>query len=87
MGVSKSLRCDFDIHFRVRADGLIYEDRVIQAAANRTMVSVILPNDEVALEPDENHVLTLSLLVPDPQIELQSYLSTLTITDDDSKYS
>ena len=83
--VTKSLHCDFDIHFRVRADGLIYEDRVIQAAANRTMISIILPNDEVALEPDENHVLTLSLLVPDLQVELQSYLSTLTITDDDSK--
>jgi hypothetical protein len=82
--VSKSLHCDFDIHFRVMADGLIYEDRVIQAAANRTMISIILPNDEVALEPDENHVLTLSLLVPDLQVELQSYLSTLTITDDDN---
>ncbi|CAI8045944.1 hypothetical protein GBAR_LOCUS25393 [Geodia barretti] len=67
LGVSKSLRCDFDIHFRVRADGLLYEDWVIQAAAKRTMISVTLPNDEVALEPDEIHVLTLSLLVPDLQ--------------------
>ena len=53
----------------------------------RGLISVTLPNDEVALEPHENHVLTLSLLVPDLQVELQSYLSTLTITDGDSKYS
>ena len=84
--VSKSLPCDFDIHFQVHVDGLIYEERIFQSAENKTVIFITLPDDEVALEPDENYVLTLSLLVPDPQVELGSHLSNLTVMDDESKF-
>ena len=85
LSVSKSLPCDFDIHFRVHVDGLIHEEQILRSSDNKTVVSVTLPDDEVALEPDENYVLTLSLLVPDPQVELGSHLSNLTVVDDESK--
>ena len=84
--VSKSLPCDFDIHFQVHVDGLIYEERIFKSIENRTVVSVTLPDDKVALEPDENYVLTLSLVDPDPQVELGSNLSNLTVMDDESKF-
>ena len=83
--VFKSLPCDFDIHYRIRADGVIDKELILKAAENETMISVTLPDDDVALEPDENHVLMLSLSVPDPQVELGTHISSLTITDDDSK--
>ena len=83
--VSKSLPCDFDIFFRVHVDKLIYEESILRSSENKTVVSIALPDNEVALEPDENYVLTLSLLVPDPQVELGSHLSNLTITDNESK--
>ena len=84
--VSKSLPCNFNIHFQVHVDGLIYEEGLLEFTKNRTVISVTLPDDEVALESDENYVLTLSLLVPDPQVELGSHLSNLTITDNESKF-
>ena len=84
LNVSKSLPCDFDIFFRVHVDKLIYEESILKSSENTTVVSVTLPDDEVALEPDENYVLTLSLLVPDPQVELGSHLSNLTVMDDES---
>ena len=83
--VFKSLPCDFDILFRVHAEGIIDEELVLKAAENETIISVTLPDDEVALEPDENHMLILSLSVPDPQVELGTHISILTIADDDSK--
>ena len=85
LNVSKSLPCDFDIFLRVHVDELIYEESILRSSENTTVVSVTLPDDEVALEPDENYVLTLSLLVPDSQVELGSHLSNLTITDNESK--
>ena len=87
MVIFKSLPCDFNIHFQVRADGIIDQELVLKSPENETMISVTLPDDDVALEPDENHMLILSLSVPDPQVELGTHISSLTITDDDSKYS
>ena len=85
MSIFKSLPCGFDIHFQVHADGIIDQEFVLKSPENETMISVTLPDDDVALEPDENHMLILSLSVPDPQVELGTHISILTIADDDSK--
>ena len=87
MVVAKSVPCDFDIYFRVYADGLMDEDVILEATEGTAVVSIILPDDEVALEPDEIHLLTLSLVVYDPQVDLGHSLSHLTIIDDDSELS
>ena len=85
--VSKSLPCDFDIPFQVHVDGHFYEESIIRSTKNRAEISVFAADDKLALEPDKNHILTLSLAVLDPQVELSPFLSNLTIISSDSKYS
>ena len=84
--VVKSIPCDFKFHFQVHVYGLLYEERIFEAANSSAVVSVTFPDDDVSLEPDEMYILTLSLSVPDPQTELGVNLSNLTIIDDDSEW-
>ena len=84
--VVKSIPCDFKFHFQVHTYGLLYEERIFEAANSSAVVSVTFPDDDVSLEPDEMYILTLSLSVPDPQTELGVNLSNLTIIDDDSEW-
>ena len=85
--VSKSPPCDFDIPFQVHVDGHLYKESILGSTKNRAEISVFTADDELALKPDKNHILTLSLVVPDPQVELSPFLSNLTIISSDSKYS
>ena len=82
----KSIPCDFNFRFRVHTYGLLYEERIFEAANSSAVVSVTFPDDDVSLEPDEMYILSLSLSVSDPQTELGANLSNLTITDDDSEW-
>ena len=83
MAVTKSVPCDFDIHLRVSADRLFDVDWVFGASSDTTVVSAIIPDDDVALEPDETYVVTLSLSVSDPHVTLESNLVTLIVKDND----
>ena len=87
LAVLKSAPCDFDIHFRVYTDGLFQREMVFTATDSSITVSVEIPDNDVALEPDGTRVVTLSLVVPDPQVDIDSNFATLTILDDDSEYT
>ena len=55
------------------------------AGANAITVSFFSSDDEIALEPDEEFSIELSLVEPNPQIILHKPFANMTIIDDDSE--
>ena len=78
------------ISFRVLSPGFIDEERTFApgvGAPNTIIISIDLgPGNDIGLEPDVVHVLTLSLVNGDSQIEVSPSQATVTITDDDSEW-
>ena len=87
--VRKSGPVAFDIPFRVYAKGLIDENRTFEAGLNTPdsiTVSLIITDDDIAIEPDQHYTLTLLLLEHNPQVLLTNDMANLTISDDDSEF-
>ena len=56
-------------------------------AANNVTVSLCSSGDEIALEPDEEFSVELSLAEPNPQIILHEPIANVTIIDNDGEIS
>ena len=88
--VQKSGPLDSAITFNVLSDGLsIDETRTFEAGVNAPAaitISIITLNDVIALEPDKVNTVTLTLVTPNPQIELSISQATVTEIDDDSEF-
>ena len=79
---------DRSITFRVFSDGLIDETTTIEAGSMSTTFTFVIPgfdDDAIALEPDEVFDVTLSLVEPNPQVEIAVNITTVTITDKDGE--
>ena len=83
--VSKSAPCEFELHFGVHTNGLLHEERIFEANSTTALISVAFSDDDIALEPDENYVLTLFLVAPDSQVEFDQQFSNFSIIEDDGK--
>ena len=88
--VRKSGPLDSAITFNVLSDGLsIDETRTFEAGVDAPAaitISIITLNDVIALEPDKVNTVTLTLVTPNPQIELGISQATVTEIDDDSEF-
>ena len=58
-----------------------------EGSQDRISVFFSIPNDNVALEPDENITFTLRNLDPSGQIFIDPNTTLVTIVDDDGKFS
>ena len=87
--IQKSGPVDSAITFRVFSPGFIDEQRTFAAgvgAPNTITISMdVGPDNDIGLEPDVVHVLTLSLVIGDSQIVVSPSQANVTITDDDSE--
>ena len=88
--VQKSGPLDSAITFNVLSGGLsIDETRTFEAGVNAPAaitISIITLNDVIVLEPDKVNTVTLTLVTPNPQIELGISQATVTEIDDDSEF-
>ena len=88
--VQKSGTLDSAITFNVFSDGLVInETRTFEAGVDTSAaitISIITLNDLIALEPDKVNTVTLTLVTPNPQIELGISQATVTEIDDDGKF-
>ena len=88
--IRKSGPVDSAISFRVFSPGFIDEEWTFAAgvgAPNTITISINLgPGNDIGLEPEVLHVLTLSLVNGDSQIEVSPCQANVTITDDDSEW-
>ena len=88
--VRKSSPFDFDISFNIYADGLIERDMIFPAGVNTPdtiQIHISIMDDDIALEPNETYSVTLSLIQSNPQIELATRVTSVSIIDDDSEYT
>ena len=88
--IQKSGPVDSAITFRVSSPGFIGERRTFVAgvgAPNTITISMdVGPDNDIGLEPDVVHVLTLSLVNSDSQIVVSPSQANVTISDDDSEW-
>ena len=88
--VQKSGPLDSAITFNVFSGGLfINETRTFEAgidAPAAIAILIVTLNDLIALEPDKVNTVTLTLVTPNPQIELGISQATVTEIDDDSEF-
>ena len=88
--IRKSGPVDSAITFRVFSAGFIDEQRTFAAgvgAPNTITISMdVGPDNNIGLEPDVVHVLTLSLVNGDSQIVVSPSQANVTIIDDDSEW-
>ena len=88
--VQKSGTLDSAITFNEFSDGLVInETRTFEAGVDAPAaitISIITLNDLIALEPDKVNTVTLTLVTPNPQIELGISQATVTEIDDDGKF-
>ena len=87
--IQKSGPVDSVVSFLVFSPGFIGERRTFVAgvgAPNTITISMdVGPDNDIGLEPDVVHVLTLSLVIGDSQIVVSPSQANVTITDDDSE--
>ena len=79
---------DQSITFRVFSDGLIDNTTTIVAGSMSTIFTFVIPgfeDDAIALQPDEIFDVMLSLVEPNPQVDITVPVTTVTITDNDGE--
>ena len=84
--VLKSGYIDSAITVRVFSPGLLDEQRTFEAgfeAPDNVTISLSAPDDTIGLEPDEVHVVTLSLVTAPGLIVLSPSVANVTIIDDE----
>ena len=84
--VTKSAPLDSELTFIVSHDELSVEG-TFEAGVNaaNVTISIELPDDEIALEPDEVFTITLSLVEPNAQIMIPRPFANVTIIDNDGE--
>ena len=79
---------DRDITYRVFSAGLVNETVTIDAGTISASITHVIPGfgeDVIALEPDVVFDVELSLVQPDPQVNITVPVTTVTITDNDGE--
>ena len=86
--VRKSGYIDSAITVQVFIPGLLDEQRTFEAgfeAPDNVTIPLSVPDDDIALEPDEVHVVTLSLVTSPDRIVLSPSEANVTVIDDDDR--
>ena len=86
--VRKSGYIDPVITIQVFSPGLLDEQQTFEAgfeAPDNVTIPLSVPDDDIALEPDEVHIVTLSLVTSPDWIVLSPSEASITVIDDDDR--